>query len=204
VIVSEVLQTSATGLTGGSTPQGGMAGHGLLAGRDFCAKYYAQEHGLILGIMSIMPAPAYGQGIDRQWNGATRKTKFDFYSPEFAHLSEQAVLLSELWATNADGTGAGQNRRVIGYQGRYNEMRSKFSQTCGLMRYGVTGALAFWHLARNFGSEPALNQSFVECVPRKDFLAAPSQPAFIVNVANIIKAVRPLPIESDPGLVDHS
>lgn len=197
VIVSEVLQTSETG----ATPQGTMAGHGLVAGQDYCAKYTAQEFGLILGVMSIMPKPAYSQGINRQW---LRETRYDFYSPEWAHLSEQAVLLRELWATNTDGTGAGQNRRVVGYQGRYNEMRSKDSMTCGLMRFGVTGSFGFWHLARNFSSEPALNPSFLKCIPRKDYLAAPTQPACIVNIANVIKAIRPLPIEADPGLIDHS
>ena len=72
------------------------------------------------------------------------------------------------------------------------------------MRYGVSGSLAYWHLARHFASAPGLNETFIRCVPRKDYLAAPSQPAVIVNVANIIKAVRPLPIEADPGLIDHS
>lgn len=192
VIMSEVLQTSQTG----TTPQGNMAGHGLGAGRDFCASYSAKEFGIIIGIMSLMPTAVYQQGINRQW---LRTTRYDYYSPEFAHLSEQAVQRCELYASNSSAS----NTTIFGYQGRHNELRSKQSMCCGLMRSGVSGSLAFWHLARNFASAPALNSSFVMCIPRKDYLAVPSQPACIVNIANVIKAIRPLPIESDPGLIDH-
>jgi hypothetical protein len=162
-----------------------------------CASYKADEFGCVIGIMSIMPRSVYSQGIDRQW---LRVTRYDWYSPEWAHLSEQAVLRAELYASSVSG----ENTTVFGYQGRFNEMRNKRSRTTGLMRYGVTGSFGFWHMARNFASAPALNQSFLECVPRKDYLAAPSQPACIVNIANLVKAIRPLPIEADPGLIDHS
>ena len=72
-IISEVLQTSSTDST---TPQGNLAGHGITVSDAYCGKYHAQEFGLIIGIMSIMPRSAYSQGIDKQW---LRKTKYDFY-----------------------------------------------------------------------------------------------------------------------------
>lgn len=196
VIVSEVLQTSATGLTGGSTPQGGMAGHALAAGRDACASYRAVEHGMILGIMSVMPRTKYHQGVLRHF---VKTTKLDYFWPELGNLSEQAVLQGEIFA---DGNSA-HNTTVFGYQGKWNELRNIPSQVMGLMRPGVAGSLAFWNLCRTFSVAPGLNSAFLKAVPRKDFLAAPSQPALIVDVANIVKAVRPIPLESDPGYVDH-
>jgi len=51
IIVSEVLQTSETD----TTPQGTLAGHGITVNDSFCGKYYAQEFGLLLGIMSVIP-----------------------------------------------------------------------------------------------------------------------------------------------------
>ena len=152
----------------------------------------------MIGIMSIMPKPAYFQGINRQW---LRTTRYDFYSPEWAHLSEQAVIRAELYA---DGV-SGNNNTVFGYQGRFNEMRSKQNMCCGLMRPGVAGTLGnTWNIVRRFTSAPALNETFIRCVPRKEWLVATSQPACIVHWGNKIKAIRPLPIESDPGLIDHS
>lgn len=194
VIISEVLQTSATG----TTPQGTMAGHGIVAGRDFCAKYTATEFGCIVGIMSIMPRTTYEQGVDRQW---LRGTRYDYYSPEWAHLSEQKVYKGELYATSTES----DNIASFGYQGRFNELRAKKNICCGLMRYGVTGTLGkYWTVSRVFPSLPSLNESFLLCIPRKDFLADTAQPTCIVNIANIVKAIRPLPVEADPGLIDHA
>ena len=191
-IISEVLQTSSTDAT---TPQGNLAGHGITVSDAYCGKYHAQEFGLIIGIMSIMPRSAYSQGIDKQW---LRKTKYDFYFPEFANLSEQAILNAEICAT---GT-LSHNQDIFGYQGRYDEMRTKNSQIVS----GMRTTFDYWHLGRQFntGSPPVLNEDFIKCVPRKDIFAVPSEPGLIVNFANIIKAFRPLPYMAVPGLIDHN
>jgi hypothetical protein len=190
VIVSEVLQTSSTDAT---SPQGNMAGHGVSVASTFCGKYRATEHGLIMGIMSIMPRSMYQQGFDRSW---LRRSRYDFYFPEFANLSEQAVYNCEIYATNNETA----NKSIFGYQGRYDEMRTKRNMVCGQMR----DVFDYWHLGRIFASAPALNSDFVKCVPDKRIFAAPSEPGFIVQFANLIKAWRPMPIQSDPGLIDHN
>jgi len=188
LIVSEVLQTSETA----TTPQGNLAGHGLAVDRKYCAKYHAQEFGLIMGIMSIMPRTAYQQGIDRQW---LRRSKFDFYWPEFANLSEQAIEMEEIYAVAAEAT----NRGIFGYQGHYDELRTKRDMVCSDMR----DTFSYWHLGRIFGAAPALNSTFVVSDPSKRIFADQADPGLMVNFGNIIRAARPLPIESDPGLVDH-
>ena len=93
MIVSEVLQTSSTDAT---SPQGNMAGHGVSFAATFCGKYRATEHGLIMGILTIMPRSMYQQGHDRQW---LRRSRYDFYFPEFANLSEQAITKAEIYAS---------------------------------------------------------------------------------------------------------
>lgn len=193
VIVSEVLQTSETN----TSPQGNLAGHGLSANRSFVAKYSASEFGLIIGIMSVMPRPAYQQGINRQW---LKDTKYDFYFPEFANLSEQAIIREEIYASTVEN----ENKTVFGYQGRYDEMRVKQNQVCGAMR----DTLDYWHLGRQFSSAPSLNQTFIECdgtdPTLKRIFAVQDEDGLIVNVANIIKAIRPIPVQSNPGLIDHN
>lgn len=190
VVISEVLQTSSTD---GTSPQGNLAGHGITAGDGYTGEYYAQEFGLVMGFLSIMPKPAYQQGVDRQW---LRRTRYDFYSPEFANLSEQAVERAEIYATNV----AGENRTVFGFQGRFDEMRVKRNMVCGQLR----STLDYWHLGRQFAAAPLLNQTFIECVPRKDVFAVPAEPGMVISVANMIKAIRPIPVQSDPGMIDHS
>lgn len=191
-IISEVLQTSSTDAT---SAQGNLAGHGITVSDAYCGKYHAKEFGLIIGIMSVMPRSAYSQGIDRQW---LRKTKYDFYFPEFANLSEQAITNAEICATGVSS----HNVDIFGYQGRYDEMRTKNSMIVGQMR----STFDYWHLGRQFdvGSPPVLNVDFIECVPRKDIFAVPSEPGLIINFGNVIKAFRPLPYMAVPGLIDHN
>ena len=190
VIISEVLQTSSTDAT---SAQGNLAGHGLTVANQYCGKYHAEEFGLIMGIMSVMPRSAYSQGIDRQW---LRRTKYDFYFPEFANLSEQAIINAEIYATGV----LADNQNIFGYQGRYDEMRTKNNLIVSQMR----STFDYWHLGRQFSSAPSLNASFVSCVPRKDIFAVPAEPGLIVNFGNVIKAIRPLPYMSEPGLIDHN
>ena len=188
VIVSEVLQTSSSDTT---SPQGNLAGHGLTADRNYIGSYEAKEFGIIMGIMSVMPRTTYQQGINRQW---LRETRYDFYTPEFANLSEQEIFNAEIYAQ-----GTAEDADIFGFTGRYNEMRYKPSMVCGNMR----DTLDYWHLSRQFTELPLLNESFIECNPRKDIFAVPSEPGLIVNFGNIIKAIRPIPVVANPGLIDH-
>jgi len=190
VIISEVLQTSSTDAT---TPQGNLAGHGISASGNMAGTYRVQEFGLIIGILSVMPRSAYQQGINRQW---LRRSKYDFYFPEFAHLSEQPIEQAEIYATGVES----ENKTVFGYQGRYNEMRSKSNMVCGNMR----DTLDYWHLGRQFSSPPLLNESFILCNPDKRIFAVPTEPGLIMNIGNIITALRPMPAMAEPGLIDHN
>jgi hypothetical protein len=195
VIISEVLQTAPTTSGTPGTGIGAMLGHGLGVQKNHAFKYVAREWGLIMGIMSIMPRSGYSQGINRQW---LKTTRYDFYSPEFAHLAEQPIFQGELFLDTVDAN----NQTVFGYQGRFDEMRFKPNMQVALFAKGQT--LNYWHLAREFTVAPTLNQTFLECVPGKRvFQNQTSDNAFYVSFANIIKAIRPMPFEPAPGLMDH-
>ncbi len=200
IVISEVLQTSRTvdsTETEKGSPLGRLAGHGLGASSDYICTYTAKEFGYIIGIASWMPKPSYQQGVNRIFS---RKTKFDFYFPEFAHLSEQAVTNGEIFATGTD-----KDNDIFGYQGAYNEMRYTPSFNCADMR----DTFSYWHLGRIFDSAPKLNAGFLTTNPafdggiRKDIFASPKEPGLLVQFANIVKAIRPLPVYGTPGFVDH-
>ena len=200
IVISEVLQTSRTEdstETQKGSPLGRLAGHGLGASSDYICTYTAKEFGYIIGIASWMPKPSYQQGVNRIFS---RKTKFDFYFPEFAHLSEQAVTNGEIFAT-----GTSKDSEIFGYQGAYNEMRYTPSFNCADMR----DTFSYWHLGRIFQNAPQLNAGFLTTNPaydggiRKDIFASPKEPGLLVQFANIVKAVRPLPVYGTPGFVDH-
>lgn len=198
IITSEVLQTSSTDST---SPQANMAGHGISVAGSYVGTYHVQEYGLIMGLLTIRPKPAYQQRIDRQW---LRRNRYDFFFPEFQHLSEQGVFQAEL-----SFSGSPSNRAAIfGFQGRYNEMRFKHDMVSGLFRQSRPGNFSFWHMARYFSGSPFndptfLTSGFNDASGAKRVLAVPSQPAFLVNWCNHVKAARPMPYIADPGLIDH-
>jgi len=199
LIINPIRQTTPTDIVPDVTPQGNLAGEGVSVDNGFIGSYLVREYGIIMTIMSIMPRSAYQQGVDRSW---IKETRYDFYTPEFANLSEQAVWPAEVYA---DGTPADRGPVPFGYQGRWDELRTSKNQTAGLMRSGAATSLDYWHLARDFGTtRPILNQSFIECTPDKDrIFAVPSEPGFVLHVGNKIVASRPLPYASNPGLIDH-
>lgn len=187
VVISEVLQTSATDSE--PTPQGYMAGHGLGAERTYIGSYSAQEYGIIIGLMSYTTPPLYQQGINRQW---LRNTKYDFLFPQFTHLSEQAILGAEVYATNSET----ENKKVFGFNEIYDELRSIPSLIVGKMR----DTFDYWHLARKFTEKPALNSDFISGRDvSKRIFAVQSEDGIICHYANIIRAVRPLPKYGTPG-----
>ena len=146
---SEVLQTSA-GEYGGV---GDLYGHGIAAARGRRIRRFIPEHGYIMGIMCVRPIPVYAQGIERMWS---KKTKYDFWTPELQHIGQQEVLNSEVYA---DGTDADGN--TFGFQNRYDEYRRGVSLVTGEFRTTQD----MWNLARIFDNRPALNADFVECNP---------------------------------------
>jgi len=189
LLTSEVLQTSSTDSE--PTPQGNMAGHGMGVLSDMVGKYRAMEYGMIIGIFSALARPVYQQGIRRNWNKLTR---YDYYQPEFAHLSEQPIMTSELYAKGIDTI----DTDVFGFQGQYDEYRYKPS----IVTSGMRKDFAHWHLAREFESQPLLNESFISAQnTTKRYLAVPSEPALLVDVGFSVTANRPMPYQAIPGLM---
>lgn len=202
IIVSEVVQSSESSQQ--TTPTGRLYGKAITADRNYIGSYHAKEFGYLVGIMSVMPKPTYQQGVDRQW---LRKSRWDFFSPEFSHLSEQEVTTEEVFAfpgNGTDATGRIDNAYKFGYQARYNEMRANKSKVCGSLR----DTLDYWHLGRQFDTVPQLNSDFITCDATRDDLKRIFQvqnvPGMICNFANIITAIRPIPKFGEPGLVDHN
>jgi hypothetical protein len=188
VTFSEVLQTSET--NDSVTPQGNMAGHGLSVGRSNKCSVYCEEHGYIIGIMSVMPKGSYQEGIPKHF---MKTDKFDFYQPEFARIGEQPIYNYEIYGAEPNDDGWDD---VFGYTPRYSEYKFIFSSVHGDFKT----SLDFWHLGRQFGGFPALNQTFIECDPDTRIFAVEdgSDNKLYVHVYNQVKASRLMPIFGTP------
>lgn len=199
IAINPIAQTSGTSASGTTTPLGTLSamGTGLANGHGFSQSF--TEHGLILGLVSVRADLTYQQGLRKMWS---RLTRYDFYFPEFAMLGEQAVLNKEIYCN-----GSAADNDVFGYQERWAELRYNPSQISGLFKSTAAGTIDGWHLAQKFASLPTLNDTFIKDTPPVDRIVAVGSAAngkqFLFDSFFNIRAARPMPLYSVPGLIDH-
>jgi hypothetical protein len=189
ITISEVLQTSAN--ANEPSPQGNMAGHGVSVGSSNYVSYRAEEHGYIIGIMSVMPKTAYQQGVPKHWK---KLDKFDYYWPSFANIGEQPIYNEEIYHQN-NATDA----EVFGYTPRYAEYKYIPSTVHGTFRT----SLDFWHMGRIFANKPTLNQDFIECDSAevdRVFNVQSGEEHLYVYLHNEVKATRLMPYFGTPTI----
>jgi len=194
---SSALNITPVAQTTGGAGTIGILGAAATSVGKHNATYASTEHGYVIGMMSVRSELSYNQGIPRTFS---RQTRYDFYWPSLAGLGEQAILRKEIFATG----NANSDNVVFGYQERWHEYRTRYSDVTGRFRTGVTGSLDAWHLAQNFASAPVLGQTFIEDSPPMARVLAAGQTATdqrIEYLADILvqrEAVRPLPMFGTP------
>lgn len=190
IVISEVQSNAATE----TEPLGKLGGKGVSYGNDFIFNRSFNEHGWIIGIMSIMPEATYCQGLHRSLTH--RNDKLDYAFPEFAELGLQEIDNTEIYLS-----GSQSDDDIFGYNDRYAEYKSNYNEVHGMFK-DETETLAQYNMTRFFGSTPELGSSFLEV--REQDITSP----FVdteVNRGNLwvdmwtdCKAIRPLPKNSVP------
>lgn len=192
--VVPVAQTSETSV---DSPQANLAGFGIASGAGGRWTKSFVEHGIVIGVLNARSDMSYQQGLPRMWS---REDREEFYWPALAHLGEQGVLNKEIYFS----TGDGNNDNVFGYQERWAEYRYKPSICTGKMNSADANSLDTWHLGFDFDSRPSLNSDFIEEDPPIDrVIAVADEEEFIADVWHSFRCVRPMPVYSVPGLIDH-
>lgn len=174
---SEVLQTGPSASPDQANVVGALKGHGISAMRSNRYRRFIEEHGLIMSLMSIRPKTMYLNGLAKKFKV---RTKEEVWQKELEHIGQQGVHNQEIYADTATPL------TVFGYQDRYDEYRRQESGIAGEFRT----TLNYWHLARDFGSAPALNASFVSCVPTLRTFASATTDPFYVMANHSIQARR--------------
>lgn len=196
ISISEVLQTSQTDTTTGNA-LGQSAGHGISASSGYVGEFTAPDYGYIMGIMSIVPDVTYSEGLDRMW---TRETFADIYYPEFNGLGPQAILNKEV---KIQGNQE-ENDTLWAYQERNAEYKHRRNRISGDIANKFDKYYSAWTMARFFETRPNFNQEFITTennISKRSFTFEEEAP-FVIQVANIVKATRPMPYLSTPkGLI---
>lgn len=195
--MNQVIQTSGTTET---SPQGNVAAMSVTGfGKSAFTKSF-EEHGFVIGVCCVRHDHTYQQGLERMFS---RKNKLDYYFPVFANLGEQAVLKKELYAQGTD-----TDNEAFGYQEAWADYRMKPNRICGAFRSNATGTLDSWHYGDNYTTTPALSQEWMkegsaEIARTLAVENKVNEPQFIADFLVKNTTVRPMPMYSVPGLIDH-
>ncbi|AYQ58197.1 putative VP1 [Microviridae sp.] len=195
--VDQVIQTSATDTT--KTPQGNTAAYSLTTMSNHMFTKSFTEHGYIIGLACVRTDHTYQQGIERMWS---RKKRFDFYWPTLANISEQGVLNKEIYAT-----GTAKDEEVFGYQEAWAEYRYKPNKVTGAFRSNYQNTLDSWHYADYYTDQPYLSSNWNDetkaNINRTIAVQDELEDQFISDMFFDTTWVRPMPVYSIPGLIDH-
>lgn len=197
VVISDVLQTSQTTTGDGGSPQASPAGHAVSVQNSHSFKFRSEEHGYIIGIMSVMPRAAYQQGMPRMF---TKFDRLDYYWPQFAHLGEQEIKNKEIYYDLSQKDVLAEGEGTFGYTPRYAE----YKHMCDSVHGDFRDSLNFWHMGRIFSGTPGLNETFLtnvqDAANRVFAVQDPDYDQIWVNIHHNLKAVRLMPKFGTPML----
>lgn len=168
-------------------------------GDDILFRKSFKEPGYVVIVYYTKHDRSYGQGIDPIW---TKNKVLQEYNPKFAHISETPVEKTRLYFT---GTSA-DNDSYLGFQEAWNEYRYISDKVIGGLNVANDSAYTFINLADKYVSAPVLNADFL--TENRDSIArclagGTGSPDYFLDVFIDADVIRPMPVHSVPGLMDH-
>ena len=126
----------------------------ILAQSEHDISHYCDEHGFIIGIMSISPVPNYSQLLPKQ---LIKDNVLDYYFPEFGHIGNQPVTYREVCPLQSYAAGDDVDD-VFGYQRAWYDYIASVDEVHGDMRLSLRNFL----INRVFNSRPELGAQFLQ------------------------------------------
>lgn len=195
--LTQVLQTSSSDSV---SPLGATGAFSNTSGSNFLFKKSFTEHGYIHILACVRNNQTYSQGVSKLW---TRSRRYDWYYPAFANLGEQPVYKRELKYNDVNDSPD----EIFGYQEAWADYRFIPNRVSGnFAPDSGDEILTAWTYTNNFSSQPTLNSSFM--VQNKEqigdtLVQTDTATQFLADFYFDIKATRPMPVYSIPGLIDH-
>lgn len=193
IIQNSIFQTSE------STEEsklGQQVAQGISANYNKLGHFKADDYGIIMVIMSIVPDTIYTTGINKLDTALTMEEQ---YYPIMNNLSAEPILNQELYVSGNEE----KDKDVWGYAERFSEYKSRRNRVCGFSQLANTqdeydSALV---MARRFDSTPNYNANFVQGYPDAyslDSFAVDDEPPFDFAVIADVNANYPMPYATIP------
>lgn len=193
--ISQIVQTSETD----QTPLGNIAGMSLTNDSHYEFESSFTEHGIILGLMCTRYKHRYSQGVHRRYS---RKTRYDFYSPEFAFLGSQAILKKEIFAD-----GSSSDDSVLGYGEYWSDYKFNPDMVVGEFRPNLNIGLKSWTFADNYTTHPTLSRNWLKedktNLDRCLAVTSSVSNQFFANVEVQETVTLPMPLYSYPSIMSQ-
>lgn len=201
ISMDQVANTAGPGAGGSGQTLGSL---GAYSNTGDSSHYFTKSFdtwGTLQCMIVVRTNESFCQGIARRY---TRKSRMEFYWPQFANIGEQPVLAQEIYM----GSGYDASEKaVFGYQEAWAEYRYLPDIVSGHLRPNKD--LGSYTYGNNFASSPTLagylkGDGVKANIDRT--LVVPSTTAgfqFIGDFAFNIVATRAMPRYSIPGLIDH-
>lgn len=200
VNISEVLTTATTE----QAPTGDIYGKGASFNQGRFS-FDTREHGIIIGILSIVPEADYQSSMLDKFN--TKFSREEYFQPEFADLGKQALVSTELELLK---NGEIRSDSVLGFVPRYMEYKTAVDKVHG--QFVTGGTLSAWSAPRNnptieLNSGSAFTSTSLKVDPRifnpvvsVTYDGTEKTDQFIIDCTTSCRAIRPMSITGEPML----
>lgn len=125
-------------------------------------RHYFDEHGYIIGVISVVPVPCYSQLLPKHF---LKRSPLDFYFPEFGKLGMQPITYNEVCPiqtyNSSDGVDGMQD--TFGYQRAWYEYLARVDEVHGEFRLSMRNFL----INRVFNERPELSEDFLTVNPEQ-------------------------------------
>lgn len=154
---------------------------------------YFDEHGFVIGILSVVPVPVYSQLLPKFY---LKSNPLDYFFPEFGHIGFQPI------SNNEVNMLAVQNKKdpgTFGYQRPWYDYLGSVDETHGQFRT----TLSDFVLSRVFDGVPNLGQDFTIIKPddlNHVFTETSDNDKILGQIYFKVSAKRPIPLYGVPRL----
>lgn len=201
VLVNQINQNvdqtgDPSGLGDFSKVLGSFAGQAsVLAQSRHDVEKYCDEHGFIIGILSITPVPNYSQLLPKFF---LKSSVLDYYFPEFGHIGNQPIPYSEVCPLQSYIAGD-KLTDVFGYQRAWYDYLASVDEVHGDFRTSLEGFL----INRVFDVRPELGKDFLQVTPddmSNPFSVTDDVDKILGQIYFEVTAQRPIPKFGIPRL----
>lgn len=191
----DVQQINQTSETTSDNPLGSYAGQAYaVGGSSNTIQHYCDEHGYIIGIISVVPVPCYSQLLPKHF---TKFDTLDYYFPEFGHIGLQPVPYREVCPLQASKSGISLSS-TFGYQRAWYDYLASTDEVHGDFRLSLRDFV----LSRVFKALPSLTPDFltVDEDDMNNVFAVDEGDHILGQVHFKVHAKRPIPRYGIPRL----